>query len=595
MADYVYLQAPDGRQVKMEKSSIKEALAAGYFERAPSGKERAEAAAANQGAQAFNEGVGRGLTFGVSDQINASLAEAQGYDPTAFALGADARAQTGAATAGEIFGGVATMIGGPGAALAKGEAAVAKAAGGRLAGRALGGAASGSVLGLGGLVSEKALKNQALTSEDITSRMLGGALLGSALSGAFYGVQRGASAALGTLGEAELSKPLNSLADFLDKGKQPPAPINMAQELFESAPGMGALMGGPKGYVAGLAYNLIKKHGPPRLAGALRGLSESGLINKVAQDLESRISAMGDPTGVLKYPLLEAAAEGPAQLFEVHAAVAKSPEGPLYLQQLGLSPEGPDQNEDINKRTATLMALQRDTDKAEKAMDGRISAFFGSKRGPAKEMAKTTATVKDLETQVERLKAIVADPDNVFSAVPPTLAGAAPATAMQAAASVANGAMFLLDKAPKDPNGGMPTALKRPWAPSPADLQRWSRYMEATQNPGAVLANMQTGNVPKEHMEVLQNVYPAMLDEFRAKVTERLMDLQHPIPYEKKLALTRLLGPQVLGFTPQRMQILQNAHATVANKPQGGGAPDGRQDRDVEKSMATQGQKLENR
>lgn len=554
MADRVYMRSPEGKLVTFDKADVNDAIAGGYTIRKATGSEIAAETAAQQPLTSAAEGFNRGVTFGFGDLVTKRLLEIEGKTPAEASAEMKARAATTAGAVGDVAGTVTGAVVTP----------AVKGVG--LAGKVASNAAAGAGIGLGQLVSEDALENRELSTEALTTRLVTGALAGGALGAAFHGIGKGSKLAL----DAAREIPINKVANFLEAAGA--APLNIVDVMV------------PKLGMARKAAGYTGK--------ALRYLKESGMLDAVANKLNTLVDAMPDPSGVIKYPLMEAGGKSADKLFALHAANAAGETGPAYLAQLGLAEEDESQEADVMARTATLVAIQDATRKAEARMDRHVDGFF-SDRAPPRPAANPARSAEDFKTQLERLRTIVNDPTTAFAAVPTQLQGAAPSVLLGAASGLVNSAQFLVDRAPKDPNEGLPKAVRRPWAPAPSDISSWFRYADAVANPGIVLEEMKSGTVPREHAEVLRTLYPTMYDEFKVKMTQRIQTLEKPLSYQKKLALSQLLGPEVLGLTPQRLQILQAVH--VAPPPQKSTGPDGRQDRDVEKSMQTQAQRLESR
>lgn len=554
MADRVYMRSPDGKLVTFDKADVNDAIAGGYTLRKATGAEASAEMAAQQPLTAAAEGFNRGVTFGFGDLVTKRMLEMEGKTPAEASAEMLARSNTGAGMLGDAAGTITGAVVTP----------AVKGVG--LAGKVVKNAAAGAGIGLGQLVSEDALENRELSTEALTTRLVAGALTGGVLGAAFHGIGKGSKMAL----DAAKEIPVNKVAGFLEAAGA--APLNIVDVMI------------PK---VGLARKAAGYTGK-----ALKYLEEKGMLDAVANKLSTLVDAMPDPSGVIKYPLMEAGGKGAAKLFALHEKNAAGETGPAYLAQLGLAEEDSSQEADVMARTTTLGAIQDATRKAEARMDRHVDGFF-SDRAPPRATAAVVRTQEEFKTQLDRLRALVNDPTTAFAAVPAQLQGAAPGVFLGAASGLVNSAQFLVDRAPKDPNEGLPKAVRRPWAPSQGDMNSWFRYVDAVANPGIVLEEMKSGAVPREHSEVLRTLYPTMYDEFKVKMTERIQSLEKPLSYQKKLALSQLLGPEVLGLTPQRLQILQSVH--VAPPPQKSTGPDGRQDRDVEKSMQTQAQRLESR
>ena len=199
----------------------------------------------------------------------------------------------------------------------------------------------------------------------------------------------------------------------------------------------------------------------------------------------------------------------------------------------------------------------------------------------------------DFEKRLTRITQVLQDPSTVDTSA---LASTAPALAMQSSVQAQNAAGFLLSKAPKNPNAGLP-AFHQPWAVSQAELGKFYRYVDAAEHPTDVLKELaKSGTVTKEAVETLQVLYPMMLEDTKAKLMDRLMEYKTPLSYSQRRGLGALFGPGFINQNPQQLALLQSMHAgSVAGQEQGGPKKDGRQDQSQEDNISTQAQKTESR
>lgn len=327
--------------------------------------------------------------------------------------------------------------------------------------------------------------------------------------------------------------------------------------------------------------------------GPVMGGMAKGLANRVSQVLTVAPAALGSAGAALERAL----ARGNDALLAEHARLASGPGGDKYLATLGYTPETPDQMRDVSTRMAVYGSIESNTRAVDASIDRAVDGFFGAKPGP-KSAKFSSMSEKDYRKLTETISATLKNPESAFGSVPPEYMASAPGTFGEAVASHLKALQFLQAKAPKDPNASVPAALRAPWSPSPADLDRWNRYVEAVTAPQKVLEQMGKGVMTKEYIEGLQVAYPQVYEEMRQKMTMRLMEWKKPLPYEKRLGLAYVLGPQALNMTPMQIGVIQSGFQkqTAGNPQQGGGkSPDGRQQPNVQKNLETQAQRLEAR
>lgn len=359
--------------------------------------------------------------------------------------------------------------------------------------------------------------------------------------------------------------------------------------------------GNPLAAVAGAAVETqLRKRGGLFGGAALRAISESRLTDGISRGLQKHLGTIlataPEVLGAYRYPLSVAAAKGADALVQEHLRLASSDEGQNYLSTIALPVESDHEVDAAGQRLAVLDALESATAQQRDDLDGAVAGLFGSAPG-RKGGIGTTMSLKDYEKASTSISQILSDPTAAFEQVPGELRAGAPATASEAAAKLVQIAQFLDTKLPKSPFAGMPPALAPPWQPSPADLDKFNRYREAVEEPARVLKNMSRGLISPEQVEALQTVYPAMYADLQQKITDRLMMQKQPLPYQQRVALAAIIGPQALGMSPQQVQILQQSQTLAAGAPQPGSAtkgPDGRQKVD-EDQMQTESQKLEGR
>lgn len=228
---------PDGSRVTIPAERYADAIASGYRIASPEEVARAQAEQAQGGlggmALTGVEGVARGLTFGLSDQL------AVGFGGEEYRQAAQARREVnpGIAATGEIVGAVAPILasGGTGAvargvaaagALPRGAAAAgrsaaalaerltaryaARGAGGRIVQRMAAGAAEagveGALYGVGQAITDNALLDAELSAEKILASAGEGALFAGALGGALGGAAGVLGVGLGAARDAALAR-----------------------------------------------------------------------------------------------------------------------------------------------------------------------------------------------------------------------------------------------------------------------------------------------------------------------------------------------------------------------------------------------------
>lgn len=98
------------------------------------------------------------------------------------------------------------------------------------------------------------------------------------------------------------------------------------------------------------------------------------------------------------------------------------------------------------------------------------------------------------------------------------------------------------------PNTGKPGMLDKPRQPSEAEKAKYNRALEIVQQPMMVLKHVQDGTITPEDVRTLNEVYPSLVNTFRQKITNELVEAVskgRAIPYKTRLGLSLFLGQPV--------------------------------------------------
>lgn len=362
----------------------------------------------------------------------------------------------------------------------------------------------------------------------------------------------------------------------------------------------GAVLGGGDpltGLASAVGAKFLREKGPSLAAGALRVLSGSQTLKGVGAGLSKHIGQIlntaPDVLGPFKLRLMEASAHGPEALLQEHVTLAKSAQGDDYLARVGMANETPEETNSAMARLAILDSIRAAEAEKQVMLSSAIDGMFKAPKGSLKH---TPMSMDDFMAARASIKNMLRDPTKAFESIPSDVNAAAPGTASQAVTTMLKAAQFLDSKMPKNPYEGMPGSVAQQWKPSAVDVDRFNRYKQAVEAPEQVLTNMAKGYISPEQVDVLKNVYPALYEDLRQKISERLMAQQAPVTYRQKLAFGMILGPGAASMSQQQVQILQQSTTALSSPNQGGmPKPDGRQSVNQEKSYQTQAQRLEGR
>jgi hypothetical protein len=151
----------------------------------------------------------------------------------------------------------------------------------------------------------------------------------------------------------------------------------------------------------------------------------------------------------------------------------------------------------------------------------------------------------------------------------------APAVSQQIREIANRGAAFLLSKAPKHRQRAsqvQPQFDKRQHV-SDSEMARFLRYSDAVENPKKLLKQFGKGQLRREGAETLRTVYPLTHRHLVESVQERLMKAKTPLPRQKLVQLSLLLGTPLHpsmepGFIAMCQKIHQSARKQAEQAPQ---------------------------
>lgn len=350
---------------------------------------------------------------------------------------------------------------------------------------------------------------------------------------------------------------------------------------------------GKAAYKAGqVAMDQARRFGGFPAAGALQGIGVDGTVEKLAQKFAKYTVAIpAEQLGRFAPVIANAAAGGALDLFETHLQLASSSAGPEYMERMGLRYEQPDEAGDVEARFNAISALEGAGQGLDAAVDSALNGLIsGTTKAPKSKSV-------DGKRKMAEVEALLTNPEAAVMALPPEFLNAAPATMMAAAAKRVEVAKYLSERMPKDPEAGMPAGLRRRanWEPTPQELRKFAKLVEAAEQPASVLGRLATGEASREQLEAVRTLYPRIFSELQEKLTERLMSSK-PLSVKMRGVVSLVLGPAAGGMSPQQAVVIQSSHAKVGNASNAStGKPDGRMNVDVEKNLQTQAQRLQER
>lgn len=186
---------------------------------------------------------------------------------------------------------------------------------------------------------------------------------------------------------------------------------------------------------------------------------------------------------------------------------------------------------------AGIEGVQRAAAHFDSLLGRDVGAVVGKKSGAISRVSqpRAEAIAKGLLENPEALQARVA------SFVGTGLRDVAPKTAAAVGDVATRALTFLATRAPKDRsvvNGAQPRTESR--EPSRQETMRFSRYVEAIDDPLIVVKGLRNGNVTREHVEAVREVYPRLYAVMQGRLAEEVAKLPKALPYPTRVALSVL-------------------------------------------------------
>lgn len=119
---------------------------------------------------------------------------------------------------------------------------------------------------------------------------------------------------------------------------------------------------------------------------------------------------------------------------------------------------------------------------------------------------------------------------------------------------------FLSSKIPRRPDiDGIPMGPDR-WQPSELEMREFARYAAAVEDPHAVIERLANGTITPEDAEAMRAVYPDMMADIQARITQGLPTLRKTLPYNRRVALSIFSGvPVDPAMKPEILAVLQGS------------------------------------
>ena len=138
--------------------------------------------------------------------------------------------------------------------------------------------------------------------------------------------------------------------------------------------------------------------------------------------------------------------------------------------------------------------------------------------------------------------------------------------------------------------------LRKKYKPSTQDMYKFKKYLQAIQDPMAVLKEFGKGNITRESVEAIRFVYPDIYARMRVEVMKDIYANPESVDYKQRLLLGILMdAPTDLALMPDSIKSLQQFYSEAAVSKAGGKiSANAAKGIDKANSAATQLEKIQN-
>lgn len=183
------------------------------------------------------------------------------------------------------------------------------------------------------------------------------------------------------------------------------------------------------------------------------------------------------------------------------------------------------------------------------------------------------ATKKDLDNDYKkaskRVRELMADQDALEmqqSAILGDLTEDAPTIANEIKTRNATALQYLANVMPQPPANLSPMS-RTSWEPLDSDKRKFIRIQQAVLNPVETLELAATGALMSDQIDALNAVYPAMMDQVRRKILDRIEETDK-IPEKHRMMVSMLLGKDVDGrMQAAKVVPAQSVYGSLAQPP----------------------------
>ena len=123
-------------------------------------------------------------------------------------------------------------------------------------------------------------------------------------------------------------------------------------------------------------------------------------------------------------------------------------------------------------------------------------------------------------------------------------------------------ATFLAAKAPRQPDPvNVLQPRTEPRQPTAQDVARFTKYMQAIDDPTVVVRGLARGDVSREQVEAVRAVYPRLFSVMQGRIQEEVAKLPRALPYPTRVALSVMFDvPLDASMSPKMVAGFQSQY-----------------------------------
>lgn len=224
-------------------------------------------------------------------------------------------------------------------------------------------------------------------------------------------------------------------------------------------------------------------------------------------------------------------------------------------------------------KVAELGALAKTVRAVDERANTAMDRFMAGKPSEYSSLRTASKAERDAryEAASQRVKAAVTNPETHADSVTNALGAVvqhAPKAAAIATQTAARASVFLASKIPQAPPSRTIQPQFDKHDPTPAEKEKFLRYVKAADDPLSVLDDMSRGRMTLEGVQTVREVYPSLFSQMQQLAMEKCADAKKPLSYDQKLQLGILLDtPTDSTLQPEFIARMQASYQGQEQSP----------------------------